>query len=252
VFRIEILVETTYSSGADKFVPGAVPVAGRNEWARAHFSFAIKIGYSHSFRVDSRMQSMALDLNKIRALADRIAASYGLDVVEIEYLGGSKQRVLRVFIEKNAAERATLAAAAEKAEMPEKLTAGELDIDQLAWVTHEDCKKFSDDFGAVLDVEELIPANEYTLEVSSPGLDRKLYGRGDYERFRGNVVKLQTFEPVAGNRHWQGRLTQVGADSITLDLSAMKQKGKRKKAAGVESAEIALTNIEKANLVPEI
>lgn len=195
---------------------------------------------------------MALNLETIRALADRVAASHGLEVVEIEYLGGSKQRVLRVFIEKNAEGRARQAATVAEADLPEKLASGVLNIDQLAWVTHEDCQNFSQDFGTVLDVEELVPANDYTLEISSPGLDRMLCGRADYERFRGSAVKLQTFEPVAGNRHWQGRLTDVGANSIRLDLADLKQKGKRKKTAGVESVEIPLTNIEKANLVPEI
>jgi len=196
---------------------------------------------------------MALNLEKIRALADRVAASHGLEIVEIEYLGGSKQRALRVFIEKNAEGRAKQAAAAEaETELPEKLAKGELNVDQLAWVTHEDCQAFSQDFGTVLDVEELVPANDYTLEVSSPGLDRKLHGRADYERFRGSILKLQTFEPVSGNRHWQGRLTEVGADAITLDLSALKQKGKRKKTAAGETVQVALANIEKANLVPEI
>ena len=195
---------------------------------------------------------MALNLEKIRALADRVAASHGLEIVEIEYLGGSKQRVLRIFIEKNAEGRAKQAAAAAESELPEKLAKGELNIDQLAWVTHEDCQVFSQDFGTVLDVEELVPGNDYTLEVSSPGLDRKLHGRPDYERFRGSVLKLQTFEPVSGNRHWQGRLTEVGADSIVLDLPALKQKGKRKKTAAVETVQITLANIEKANLVPEL
>src|SRR6476620_7964317 len=121
---------------------------------------------------------MALNLEKIRALADRVATSHGLEVVEIEYLGSSKQRALRVFIEKNVEGRAKqAAAAAAETELPEKLAKGELNIDQLAWVTNEDCQAFSQDFGTVLDVEELVPANDYTLEVSSPGFDRKLHGR---------------------------------------------------------------------------
>src|SRR5664279_6346264 len=188
---------------------------------------------------------MALNLEKIRALADRVATSHGLEVVEIEYLGSSKQRALRVYIEKNAEGRAKQAAAAET-ELPEKLAKGELNIDQLAWVTHEDCQAFSQDFGTVLDVEELVPANDYALEVSSPGLDRKLYKRADYERFRGSIIKLQTFEPVAGNRHWQGRITSVGKDSIELNLAALKQKGKRQKASATEAIEIRLASIEKA------
>jgi ribosome maturation factor RimP len=100
----------------------------------------------------------------------------------------------------------------------------------------------------------LVPGTEYTLEVSSPGLDRKLSRPTDYERFRGSLVKLQTFQPVAGNRHWQGRLTSADAGKITLDRSAIQAKGKaRKAAAGAESlVEIELANIEKAQLIPEL
>ena len=63
-------------------------------------------------------------------------------------------------------------------------------------MTHEDCAKFAQDFGTVLDVEDLIPGAEYTLEVSSPGLERKLSRAEDYVRFAGSLVKLQTFTPV--------------------------------------------------------
>ena len=123
--------------------------------------------------------------------------------------------------------------------------------EHLSGITHDDCQAFSRDFGTVLDVEELVPGDDYTLEVSSPGLDRKLHGLDDFRRFTGSLVKLQTFEPVAGNRHWQGRLTQVNDHAITLDLSALKQKGKSKKA-NQETAEIEISNVEKANLIPEI
>ncbi len=196
-------------------------------------------------------QRMALNLDQIRTMAQRVAASHGLDVVEIEYQSGSKHRALRVFIEKNAEQRARLAETA-KAGSPEAALPPDVEIDQLAGITHDDCQQFSQDFGTVLDVEELVPAAEYTLEVSSPGLDRKLYGEQDYRRFAGSLVKLQTFEPVAGNRHWQGRLTEVKEQAIILDLSAVKQKGKnRKKDAANETVEIEFPNIEKANLVPE-
>ena len=205
---------------------------------------------------------MALNLDQIRALAQRVAASHGLDVVEVEYQGAAKFRTLRIFIEKNAEERAKLAAKG-----PEELTDGEpvdgdpdgerrggFNVEQLAGITHDDCTAFSRDFGTVLDVEELVPGAEYTLEVSSPGLDRKLYSPEDYRRFSGNLVKLQTFAAVAGNRHWQGRLTQVSDRGITLDLSALKQKGRSKKAnraGSEETVEIEFPNIEKANLIPE-
>jgi ribosome maturation factor RimP len=194
---------------------------------------------------------MALDLDQIRATAQRVAASHGLDVVEIEYQGGSKHRLLRVFIEKNAERRARLTEAAKTAGLEAAPPSG-VEIEQVAGITHEDCQQFSQDFGTVLDVEELVPGADYTLEVSSPGLDRKLYGESDYRRFTGSLVKLQTFEPVSGNRHWHGRLTEVKEHAILLDLSAVKQKGKnRKKDAANEMIEIEFSNIEKANLFPE-
>jgi ribosome maturation factor RimP len=210
---------------------------------------------------------MALNLDTIRAAADRVAASHGLDVVEIEYVAAAKERALRVYVEKTAIERERLAAHAatlgdtgkegdeaegEEGLIPAGVAAGRLSMDQLAWVTHEDCEIFSRDFGTLIDVEDLIPGAEYTLEVSSPGLDRKLYQAADYERFKGSLVKLQTFEPVAGNRHFQGRLVGISGGRITIDTSAIKPKGKNKKKPLEQSAEIELANVEKANLVPEI
>jgi ribosome maturation factor RimP len=190
---------------------------------------------------------MALNLDQIRTAAQRVAASHGLDVVDLEYRAGAKPRALCIYIEKNAEQRARLA------EEPENLR-DNLKAEQLSGVTHDDCTAFSRDFGTLLDVEDLIAGAEYTLEVSSPGLDRKLRTVGDFERFCGSLVKLQTFQPIAGNRHWQGRLTQVSPATVTLDLSALKQKGKSKKAAAkaaAENLEVDLSSIEKANLVPE-
>jgi ribosome maturation factor RimP len=201
-----------------------------------------------------------------------VAASHGLDVVEIELAGPSKERILRVFLEKNAEGRAKLKADLEAGihgegneVLPERLIqetqAGKLKVEQLSGITHEDCTAFSRDFGVLLDVEDLVPGAEYTLEASSPGLDRKLVRPEDYQRFAGSMVKVQTFEPIRNNRHWQGRLTAVsqvresgtGApnETITLDLNAVKQNSKSRKA-GVSTVEIALVNIEKAQLVPEI
>ena len=216
---------------------------------------------------------MAVKLEEIRSAASRVAASHGLDVVEIELAGPSKERVLRVFLEKNAEGRAKLKADLEAGIqgegnelLPERLIqetqAGKLKVEQLSGITHEDCAAFSRDFGVLLDVEDLVPGAEYTLEASSPGLDRKLVRPEDYQRFAGSLVKVQTFEPIRNNRHWQGRLaglvsqvreSEAGAHSetITLDLNAVKQNSKSRKA-GVSTVEIALVNIEKAQLVPEI
>jgi ribosome maturation factor RimP len=193
---------------------------------------------------------MALHIDTIRATADRVAASHGLEVVDVEFAGGGgKHRALRVFVEKNAEGRAALAqqAAAE----PETLPKG-VPLELLSGVTHEDCEHFARDFGTVLDVEDLVPGSEYTLEVSSPGLERKLRGAADYNRFQGSLVKLQTFTPVDNNRHFTGRLTTFDGQRLTLDLSAVKQKGKAKKTLTSQTATIDLANVEKANLVAEI
>jgi len=205
---------------------------------------------------------MAVKLEEIRSAAARVAASHGLDVVEVEFIGPAKERTLRVFLEKNAEGRAQLkaaiaeAAAGEENEiLPERLIqeaqGGTLSLDQLSGITHEDCAGFSRDFGVLLDVEDLIPGAEYTLEASSPGLDRKLSKPEDFGRFGGCLVKVQTFEPIRNNRHWQGRLAAGAGTTITLDLDAVKQNSKTKKT-GVSTVEIALANIEKAQLVPEI
>ena len=188
---------------------------------------------------------MSLSLDTIRATAERIARSHHLDLVDIEFQGGAKHRALRVFIEKDAAERAKLAGI-------EDLPTG-VPTEQLSGVTHQDCALFAQDFGTVLDVEDLIPGStEYTLEVSSPGLERKLHKPEDFSRFTGSLVKLQTFTPVNDNRHWQGRLTGFKNSTLTLDLSAVKQKGKAKKNQAEQTVDIALANVEKANLVAEI
>jgi ribosome maturation factor RimP len=201
---------------------------------------------------------MAVSLDEIRKAAQRVAASHGLDVVDIELAGSKKDRTLRVTLEKNAEGRARLKAEAEAGAegLPEKLLEGSLAVEQLSALTHEDCARFSRDFGVLLDVEDLVPGEEYTLEASSPGLDRKLIRPEDFERFRGCLVKVQTFEPIRNNRHWQGRLlagqeTKADAGTITIDLAAVQQNSKSRKS-GVNTVEIALSNIEKANLVPEI
>ena len=200
---------------------------------------------------------MAVSFDAIRSAAARVAASHGLDLVDIEFIGPAKERTLRVYLEKNAEGRAKLKAeiAAGAEDLPERLVEGSLSVEQLSGVTHEDCAAFSRDFGVLLDVEDLVPGAEYTLEASSPGLDRKLSRAEDFERFTGCLVKVQTFEAIRNNRHWQGRLV-AGADagasnSITLDLNAVKQNSKSRKS-GVSTVEIALGNIEKAQLVPEI
>ena len=172
---------------------------------------------------------MALDVERVREIAERVAATSGLEIVEIEFLGGGKARMLRVFLDKPAA-----------------------GSDPLAGVTHEDCANFSREFGTILDVEDAMPG-PYTLEVSSPGLDRKLIKAADFSRFSGSRIKLTTREPLNGNRHFEGRLESFQDGRLTLDLSVASHKSRKKmgSAAGAK-IEIDFANVEKANLVPEI
>jgi ribosome maturation factor RimP len=164
---------------------------------------------------------MAVDLDHIHAIAERVAASLGVEIVEIELRGGGKSRMLRIF------------------------------IDKPSGVTHEDCANLSREVSTILDVEDAVPGGSYVLEVSSPGLDRKLVRPGDFERFQGSRIKLTTKEPVNGNRHFEGRLEHFEAGRLTLDLTQA-----RKRARSISDAsqklEIELANLERANLVPEI
>jgi len=193
---------------------------------------------------------MALEMDAIRALAERVAGSHHLEVVDVEFGGGGKSRALRVFVEKDAAERKRLA---------ERVAAGEVEdvpkgvpVELLSGVTHEDCAAFATDFGTLLDVEDVVPGSEYTLEVSSPGLERKLTRPEEFERFAGSLVKVKTFAPVHNTRVLTGRLTGIANGVVTIDLAGVKQKGKGKKAAVADVVEIALKDVEKANLVVEI
>jgi ribosome maturation factor RimP len=196
---------------------------------------------------------MVAQLDEIRKAADRVAASHGLDIVDVELSGPAKERTLRISLEKNAEGRerlkAQIAAGAEG--LPVRLVEGKLSVEQLSGVTHEDCEAFSRDFGVLLDVEDLVPGGEYTLEASSPGLDRKLTKPEEFQRFAGCLVKVQTFEPIRNNRHWRGRLEAGARGMVTLDLAALHQNSKSRKA-GVNKVDIPLENIEKAELIPEI
>jgi len=237
---------------------------GRDEWAKAHFLFALKKFLKpRSSRTQAAAEStfygyrdaMAVQLDQIRSIAERVAASHHLEVVEVQFSGGAKFRTLQVFIEKDAAARAELAAKAAAGELQD-LPSG-VPAEMLSGVTHEDCEVFTRDFGTLLDIEDLIPGAEYTLEVSSPGLERKLSKPEDFARFQGSLIKLQTFTAVHSNRHWLGRLTSFKDGELTIDLAAVKQKGKAKKAAASKGTEgqivtIPFVNVEKANLVAEI
>lgn len=164
---------------------------------------------------------MAAGLDRIQEIVDRVAVSSGLEVVDVELRGGGKARMLRIF------------------------------IDKPGGVTHDDCSNFSREIGTIFDVEDAVPGGSYTLEVSSPGLDRKLTKPAEFERFSGSLVKLMTRNPINGTRHFEGRLEWLGEGRIGLELAGRKKSKKQEAVEAGANVEIELANVEKANLVPE-
>ena len=165
---------------------------------------------------------MAAEIEGIRNIAERVAATHGVELVEIDLKGGGKARTLR------------------------------LTIDKPEGVTHEDCAIVSREVSTILDVEDVVHGGSYTLEVSSPGLDRKLLRPQDYKRFTGSRIKVMTREPVNGNRHFEGRLQSFEDGKLLLEILSEKKKPKPGHAHPGQKIEIDLVNVEKANLVPEI
>ena len=164
---------------------------------------------------------MAGSLEKVREVADRVAQSSGVEVVDLELQGGGKARMLRIY------------------------------IDKPAGVTHEDCSNFSREVGTIFDAEDAVPGGSYLLEVSSPGLDRRLSKPEDYQRFAGSLVKLMTRDPVNGNRHFEGRLKAFHDGRLNLELTGRKKSKKHEAVEDGTEIEIDLGNVETANLVPE-
>ncbi len=174
---------------------------------------------------------MGFELDRVREIVERVATSGGLEVVEVELRGSGKARMLRIVIDK-------VPRPGESSDNP-------------IGVTHEDCANLSREVGTILDVEDVVPGNSYLLEVSSPGLDRKLLRPADYERFRGSKVKLKTRTPVDGNQYFEGRLQNFHEGRLTLEVGTSRKKARSGDAAP-QTLEIELANVEKANLVPEI
>jgi len=136
--------------------------------------------------------------DELRAVATRIAQSYGLELFDVQFRRESHGWVLRVILDR------TSAGPAAATEEP---------------VTIEDCRRVSEDLSARLDIEPELAGNPdrtYTLEVSSPGLDRPLRGEADYRRFAGRLAKIVTREPVGRQSHFAGRLSGVEEGQVIL------------------------------------
>jgi ribosome maturation factor RimP len=195
---------------------------------------------------------MAFDLEQVRSIVDRVAASSGLEVVDMELRGAGKSRMLRIFIDKLDREKlnqdGTQVVSENHPGDVEQTAAG---ASQRPGVTLEDCANLSREVGTILDVEDAIPGASYILEVSSPGLDRKLSLPADFERFVGSRIKLSTRQPVNGERHFAGRLENYRDGRLILDVRMPQKKSRSPENTGAKF-EIELSNVEKANLVPEI
>jgi ribosome maturation factor RimP len=192
-----------------------------------------------------------VDLEKIRGAAERVARSEGLEIVDVEWKVG-KQRFLRVYIDRiSKPAAATLRTDSGQVsdgagEMGAALREGsgqaEVVHDPYPKISHSDCERVSQQLSVILDVEDLIPGPAgYTLEVSSPGLDRALKKPADFERFRGRLAKISTSEPVGEAKFFEGRLAGFADGKVRLEL-----KGKE-----ARMVEVPLETIRKANLVVE-
>jgi ribosome maturation factor RimP len=145
-------------------------------------------------------------LAKLQEITDRVGASLSIEIVDVELLGSGNNRVVRIY------------------------------IDKPGGVTHGDCELVSDQVGTILDAEDVLSGGKYTLEVSSPGVERKLKKLRDFERFSGSKARISLREPVEARRTWDGVLIGVQGDRIMLEPAP----GKR--------IEFPIDQVDKANL----
>jgi ribosome maturation factor RimP len=143
---------------------------------------------------------------RVAEIAERVGRTEDIEIVEVEFLGSGKNRVLRIF------------------------------IDKPQGVTHGDCEFISQHVGTILDVEDVIPGPGYNLEVSSPGVERKLVKPADFQRFSGQKAKMVLSEAVENQKHWEGTLRGLEGNLVSLEPSQGKL------------VQIPLEYIRKANL----
>lgn len=145
-------------------------------------------------------------LEKINELGEQAAAGTGIEIAEIQLRGAGKARLLRVYIDK-----------------PEG-------------VTHGDCELISERLGGLLDAEDTIPGEGYTLEVSSPGVERKLSKPRDFERVVGQKIRLALREPIEGRQRFEGKLAGFSGNALEVEI------------APAQTLHIPLDQVQKANL----
>ena len=150
-----------------------------------------------------------VDLETIRQMAERVATSEGLHLVDVELKGGNSNQLLRIF------------------------------IDKAGGVSHADCALVSEQLSAMLDVEDIFPGR-YVLEVSSPGLDRKLTRPSDFTYFVGRRARVVLKEAMGDQKVLEGRLVGFADGRVRIDLGDH----------GLQ--EFDLANVRKAQLVVEL
>lgn len=145
-------------------------------------------------------------LDRLTELGERAALGTGIEIVEIQLRGSGKARLLRVYIDKGGG------------------------------VTHGDCELISDTLGKLLDEEDVIPGDSYTLEVSSPGAERKLSKARDFERVVGQKIRISLREPIDGAKSCEGKLSAVEDETLAVETGPG------------QVVRIPLAKIQKANL----
>ena len=168
---------------------------------------------------------------KIEEIAERVADPEGIEIVDVQLLGAGRGRLLRIFIDRPAALQGGT-------QQPDSSIASP---DHPHGVSHADCEFISHQVGTILDIEDVIPGDSYTLEVSSPGLERKLSKAKDFERFVGQKAKVVLREPVENQRRWEGRLAGISQGVVALEIAALEP------AAG-RVIHFPLDQVQKANL----
>lgn len=146
---------------------------------------------------------------RVKAIAERVAQYEGLEVVEVEWRG-SGRGLLRIF------------------------------VDKPGGVLLDDCAEVSRQVSTILDAEDVVPGGAYQLEVSSPGLDRKLLKLADYQRFAGCRIKVKLKAPLDGRQQFTGVLSNPAEDGFELELTP------------AETVRLKFADVQQTRLVVEI
>ena len=128
-------------------------------------------------------------IQRLTELGEQAAAGTAIEIVEVQLRGAGKARLLRVY------------------------------IDRPGGVTHADCELISQKLGKLLDDQDAVPGDSYTLEVSSPGVERNLSKPRDFERVIGQKIRLAVRDPIEGQTHFQGKLAQVAGEALDVEVS---------------------------------